>query len=445
MLLQDWWYSTLLGSPTPMQPPLTGDIRADVAVVGAGMAGLMAAHRLADAGRRVVILERNVCGGGTTGKSAGFLTPDSELELSQLLRRYGPHGARDLWAAPSRGIELIVNAVSRWAIACDLLRQDCLFLGNGRSGWAAVREEYAARERLGFPQTLYQRDRLPGVIGSAAYSGGVRYPDTYGINALRFAQGLKRVLLDRGVRIYESTEVRGIADHTLLTHMGSLRADEIIFCADKLQAQMTCYARNVYHAQTFLSISEPLRDAEIRALFPDEPLQCWDTDLVYTYWRLTGDQRLLVGGGSALTTFALHRVTSPRVIARVIARLVARFPPLARLEFIQYWPGRIDTTRDLLPTVVKDPEAPWVHYVLGAVGLPWAAFCGDFVARHALRGADREDERYYRYFTIDRPFFLPLWVERLIGKPLEFALNNAWAKYYQVDLGRKMIPRRDNI
>jgi len=384
VILQDWWYTTLLGTDAPLQRPLKGDIRADVAIVGAGMAGLSAALRVMDSGRQVVLLERNVCGGSSTGRSAGFLTPDSELELSQLVRRFGPEGARHVWQVPVQGIDLITGHVRAHAIECDLVRQDSLFVGNGRDGWKDVRQECEARQALGYPHTVYSPDQLPAVLGSSRYVGGVRYPGTYGINALRYAQGIKRVLLAHGVRICESTEAHRIDGHTVRTHLGSVAADQIIVCVDKPKPFLTPYARNVFHAQTFLAISEPLDERNVARLFPEEPLQCWDTDLVYSYWRLTGDRRLLVGGGSALTTFALHAITTPRVIQSVVRRFKAKFPYLKDLVFIQYWPGLIDTTRDLFPTVLRDERAPWIHFVLGCVGLPWAAFCGDFVARHAL-------------------------------------------------------------
>lgn len=444
MILQNWWYTTLLGTPEPMRPPLKGRVQADVAIVGAGMA-LCAALRFMESGRRVVLLERNICGGSSTGKSAGFLTPDSELELGQLLRRYGVEGARDLWEAPVRGIRLIIDAIRRCEIACDLLRQDSMFLANGPSAAAAVREEVEARNRLGYPWIGYTGETLPSVLGSAAYACGVRYPETYAINPLRFAQGMKRILLEGGVTIYEGSEVRQIRDHTLDTHLGTVTAEEIVCCADKLKPELARYARNIYHAQTFMAVSEPLEDQDIARLFPDEPLQCWDTDLVYTYYRLTGDQRLLVGGGSALTTFSLQYVTSPRIIGTVIERFKKQFPFLRHVDFAQYWPGLIDTTRDLLPTVLKDPDRPWIHFVLGCVGLPWAAFCGDFVARHVLRDPNCDDDCYYRYFTVNRGFLLPLWLTRIIGKPLIFAINNAWAKYYQRDIGRRMVRRSENF
>ncbi|MBI1951162.1 MAG: FAD-binding oxidoreductase [Acidobacteria bacterium] len=439
MILQNWWYTTLLSVGRPMSPPLKGHAEAEVAIVGGGMSGLCAALRLMRSGRRVALVERNICGGSSTGKSAGFLTPDSELELAQLVRRYGAEGARDLWEAPVIGIRLITEAARQYGFDCDLVREDSLFLGNGTSGGEAVAEEVAARERLGYPKTLYDRESLSSVIGSTAFSAAVRYPDTYGINPLLFAQGVKRALLEGGVAIYEGSEVTEVTNHTLRTHLGSLTADQIVFCADKLRPSVTRYARNVYHAQTFMAISEPLEDDDVRALFPSGSLQCWDSDLVYTYFRLTGDQRLLVGGGSALTTFSLQYVTSPRVITGVLRRLKRKIPRLEHVKFVQYWPGFIDTTRDLLPTVLKDERFPWIHYVLGCVGLPWAAFCGDFVARHVLHGGECvscDDPRYYRFFTPRRRFLLPLGFAQIVGKPLVFALNNAWAKYYQVDVGR---------
>src|ERR1041385_8119152 len=148
-----------------------------------------------------------------------------------------------------------------------------------------------AREMLGYPQTFYNANELKEVIGSPQYSGGVLYPDTYGINALQYAQGMKQVLLDNGIEIYESTEAVKINDHYVETPLGSVTADEIIFCIDKPTASLTHFADNIFHAQTFLSISEPISEKTIAEIFPFGRFLCWDTDLVYNYYRLTGDNR----------------------------------------------------------------------------------------------------------------------------------------------------------
>jgi len=433
MLLQDWWFTTLLGTTEALQPPLKDSIKTDVVIVGAGASGLAAALRLANSGKKIVLVERNICGGSSTGKSAGFLTPDSELELSQLMRRYGEQGAKDIWAVPTKGIELMLAAMKRYNIECDLIKQDSLFLGKGRTGWNAVVDEVESRTKLGFSSQLYNSTELRTILGSTRYSGAVRYPDTYGVNALLYSQGIKKALLDAGVQIFESTEVTSVEGHTVRTRLGSVTADQIIFCADKLHPSLSKYAWNVYHAQTFLSISEPLPDPKVTELFPEEPFQCWDSSLIYSYFRLTGSNRLLLGGGSLFSTYAKNDTWTSHIIDRVIRGVKKEFPCLRDVEFIQFWPGRIDMTRDLLPTVVKDTVAPWVHYVLGCVGLPWATFCGDFVSRRIIEITSSDEDKYYRYFNAGRRFLLPLWLERLLGKRIVFTLNNCWAKYYQVD------------
>ena len=442
MILQDWWYTTLLAQAYPVAPPLMADIKADVLIVGAGMAGMAAAASFIDSGLKVVVLERNIVGGSSTGRSAGFLTPDSELELSQLIRRFGADGAKEIWEVPCRGIDLILQRAKEFDISCDLIKQDSLFVGLGKSGREDVLSEAATRASLGFASTAYDTAQLGEVLGGQGYSAGVRYGGTHGINALQFVQGLKRRLMGLpNFTFHESTEVAKIEGHAAFTHAGSVMADAIIVASDKPTRDVSPACDEVFHAQTFLSISEPLSDHEVLKLFPSgEPLHCWDSTLVYSYYRLTGDNRLLLGGGSTLTTFLPDYYDRKTIINRVIRDFRAHFPFLSELQFIQFWPGLIDASRDLLPVLMRDANAPWRHYVHGCVGLPWASFCGDFAGRAVQGKAEPDEARYYEYFTDRRDFLLPTWTGKILGKPMEFAINNAWAKYRQVDKDR-LAPR----
>jgi gamma-glutamylputrescine oxidase len=437
MILQDWWFTTLLAAKYAPAPPLAGDIKADILIIGGGMTGVAAAASFIGSGLKVVLLERNILGGSSTGRSAGFLTPDSELELSQLIRRFGKDGAREIWEVPCRGIDRIVADVERYNLSCDLIKQDSLFLGLGSDGLSATQEEAASRAEIGLAADLCDPAQLATILGGKNYSSGIRYGGTYGINALQYVQGMKQVLLDAGIIIHESTAVTALSGHCAQTHAGSVTADEIIVAIDKMTPAFNPLASEVFHAQTFLSISEPLSDGEAARLFPaGEPFQCWDSSLVYSYFRMTGDQRLLLGGGSVLTTYMPGYTHSPRIITQVIREFKKHFPFLADLDFIQFWPGLIDSTRDLLPVIVRDLEAPYRHFVMGCVGLPWASFAGDFVGRTVQGKALDEEQRYYEYFTDRRAFLLPTTLERVIGKPITFALNNFWAKYRQIDRNR---------
>ena len=181
-------------------------------------------------------------------------------------------------------------------------------------------------------------------------------------------------------------------------------------------------------------MTEPLTDRELRILFPSgEQMQCWDSKLVYSYFRLTGDNRLLLGGGTPVTTFLKDAYNNPGVIRRVIKDFRGHFPQLDDLSFIQFWPGQIDVTRDLLPVIARPPELEHVRFILGCVGIPWATFCGSFAARNVLGEADEDYRKYFNYFSNQRHFALPSGLGNIIGKSLLFSLANSWAKFYQVD------------
>jgi gamma-glutamylputrescine oxidase len=432
---QNWWFTTLLVSQHKHCPPLTRNIKCDVVIVGGGFAGVSAAAQFLRKGHKVVLLDKNIVGGSSSGRSAGFLTPDSELELHQLCRRYGNQAAREIWDAPCSAIEGLVRNIEKYDIRCGLLKQDSLFLGLGKHGYEAAKSELECRESVGFTdQKLYGAQQLEGILGSAGYTAGIRYGGTYGINPLQCLQGFKDVLVDDGMQVFEATEMERLEGHTVYTHAGSVTADQIIVAVDKLEPHISPLAAECFHAQTFLSVTEPLTDRELKVLFPSgEQRQCWDSKLVYTYFRLTKDNRLLLGGGSALTTVLKDAYNNPGIIKRVIRDFYSHFPELKSVSFMQFWPGQIDTTRDLLPTIVRPREQPHMRFIFGCVGIPWAAFTGTFAARNILGDADAEYDKYFNYFSNERNFWLPSSLGKVIGKPLLFSLSNSWAKFRQVD------------
>ena len=440
MIVQNWWYTTLLDHKYTFTKPLQGDTSCDVLIVGGGMSGMSAAARFIGTGLKVIVLEKNIIGGSSSGRSAGFLTPDSEMELSQLIRRYGVEGAKELWDAPVQGIELIKANVEKYNIDCDFRVQDSLFLGIGKDGWQDVTDEMDSRKQVGFTnQSLYDETKLKTILNSEGYTGGVRYSDTYGINSLQYLQGLKDILIKNGITVHESTEVRKMEGNTIYCHAGKVTAGQIIVAIDKMEKDFHPVSKEVFHAQTFLSVSEPLSDKEIQTMFPTgEGFQMWDNTLVYSYWRLIGGNRMLLGGGSAPTTFLPNAWYHEDVIGGVHSTFKKHFPFLRDLNFIQYWPGLIDTSRDLLPVMLRDQTNPSIHFISGVVGLPWASFCGDFVAKNILRDLGGEYNKYYEYFSDRRYFAFPLWIGEVFGKPPLFAANNGWAKYFQKDLKDKL-------
>ena len=236
MVNQDWWFTTLLVKQFKYCPPLNKDIRCDVLIVGGGFSGVSAAAEFLRKGLKVVLIEKNILGGSSSGRSAGFLTPDSELELHQLVRRYGVKAAKDIWDAPCRGIERIVGSIKKYDIECGLLEQDSLFLGLGKDGKEAVDVGAGVPgERRASPTRASTTTRSRAILGAEGYTAGIRYAGTYGVNPLLCLQGFKDVLIDNGMQVFESTEMERLEGHTAFTRGGSVTADHIIIAVDKLK------------------------------------------------------------------------------------------------------------------------------------------------------------------------------------------------------------------
>lgn len=422
--------TTYWAEQTPDQPATRaqGELRADVIVVGGGITGLIAAERMRAAGRDVVLLEAERCGSGATGRSSGIVTPDSELELSELVRRFGARDAALLWQHACEACATIRAAVERGTSGCDLIDADSLYVASSRGGRRAITAEHEARQRLGFPSRLYERDQLAGLLGGAPYHSGVRGGGTFGINGLAWAQAQKRELSTRGVRIFEESPVVRFEAEAVYTPEATVRAPAILFCLDRFAADLGVAARDGYHAQASLTVTEPLTSATMRSIFPVGPLMVWDTDLVYKYFRPTAQGRLLVGGGLLRDTYAATETPGLRAFAMLERYVTSRFPQLRGVRFTHAWQGMIGMTRDLLPLAGRSPSTPSHYYALCAAGLPWSVLSARTAAAAVLGATTPLDE----FFAPGRRFELDA-LPSIIGKSAAWALSYYYARNLQRD------------
>lgn len=386
--------------------------------------GLMAARTLAGRGHAVCLVEADTCGGGASGRSSGFITPDSELELSDLESHFGATDAPRLWDFAAGGVEAIREAIHELRIDCDYQVQDSLFVAVTHRGAKQTREEHDAHRKFGYKSTHYSGETIGSVLGGRAFHGAIRFGGTFGIDAYRCCAGLRAGLIAAGVRVFERTPVTRLRSDGVETEAGSIRADHVLVCTDRFLPELGLARRKVYHAQTFLAISEPLEASVAQALFPAGPMMVWDTDLVYRYFRLTGDGRLLLGGSTLLATYARHERHRPEQSARLLARYLRRHFPDVEVRFAAIWPGLIGISQDFAPIVGRDTAHPRIDYAGGAAGLPWAAALGRYLAEKIL---DRRDD-LDRLLSVDRKFPVGRAAQSIIGTPAAFALAHGIEK-----------------
>lgn len=399
---------------------LSGIVKADIAIIGGGMAGLSAALAFAKKGVRVALVERYYCGAGATGKSSGFITPNAELDLSHIKRRFGPQKGHAIWEFVASGVHSIKNTIEAYNISCDYQVQDTLVVANGRWGMRDIVKEDTTRAGYGYESTLFNERSLQTVLGSNGYVGGVLYGDSFGINAYAYCQGLKKVLEDMGVEIYEETPALAVGHGKVQTPQGEIQADKIVVCTDYAIPELGKLKHQIYHAQTILMASAPLSDKQINAIFPKNRLLVWDTDLVYNYYRITGDNRLLLGGATILKTFATKLDHNPKSVVKKLTRYFDKKFPDVHPQFEYVWPGFIGISKDILPIMGSDPKDASLYYVSAATGLPWAAATGTYSAEHIIDKRSDMDT----FFAPTRSFPIGAFMHYVIGKRASFALSN---------------------
>ncbi len=423
MLYENWLQAISSNIKTPYCPQLKKNVSTECLVVGGGIAGLHSALRLINSGKKVILLEKTICGGSSSGQSAGFLTPESEEDMRQLINKHGIKKARLLYNVPFEGVNLIVNTIKKYKFKCDLRKQDSLYFSTKKNHDKFIEEETNVRKEMKLPYQYLNEKGLkknhPGIM----YRKGIKYSGSYGINSFAYCQEMKNLLIKKGVKIFESTEVTGIEKNVTKTHLGSVRAKNIIICIDKMKKEFNDeISKKVYHLQTYLAVSEPLSDNEMKSIFPNGELMCWDTNLAYIHYRPINGKRLIVGGSSLWTAQHSQNSPSSKIIQSFIDTLKKRFPQIKKLDFNYYWSGLIDVTQDLAPIADYDRNNNSIQYAMGCAGLNWAAYCGDYLAKRVI--SPKETEDLSEFLGANRRFFIPVWLQKIVGKRITFAISN---------------------
>jgi len=423
MEYQIWRSSYLMQTKWWVCPPLTGEYTCDVVVVGGGMAGLFAAKTLIEAGKKVILIEKNICWWWMSWRSGGFLTPDSELWLRQIEQRYGKEIAKQIRDYGQWWQDAIVELARQQKFNCDLQDEDSLLLWRKKEWSQAVQEEYEARKEYGYDGTYIPNDELYQHTTGKYYTSGVRYSNCFAINPMVFCQEMKYYLQQQGVQVFEYTTLQSYSHNYVKTSRWSIHCDHIIFSMGKVTQEVHKeFAKDTYGIQNFITMSEPLSDEMVNELFPQGKLMCRDTKLAFTYFRFTGDNRLVLGGGNMLTAGIPFDILYPYGIQQVIREIKDIYPNIQPFAFDNYRNGRIETTKDMMPIIDHDTAHDNHLWVQWCVGLPRAAASGRFAAEQLLG----KEQPLAPLFKRDRKFWIKRRSNSAFIKSFLYGANNLY-------------------
>ena len=333
------------------RPALTGDVHADLVVIGGGLSGLWAAYeaRRRFPGWSVVLLEGQRIAEGASGRNGGFVAASLTHGLPNGLSRW-PDEMPALVRQGQANLEDIVSVIQREGIDCDLVRSGELDVAVADYQVADLRDMVAEAAALGLAYEFLDREQVRARVDSPTYRAGVLDRDgVVMVDPARLSWGLAAAAERAGVVVHEHTRVTGLeragAGLRVTTDFGSVRAGRVALATSAFPPLLKRLGHYVVPVYDSVLMTEPLSPEQRTSIGWQDRVGIGDAGNQFHYYRITYDGRILWGGYDASYYGGfnpLHeRQGAP--FARLSEHFRYTFPQLHGVRFTHAWAGAIDT------------------------------------------------------------------------------------------------------
>ena len=376
---ESYWIASTKG---PRFAGLDQDLKVDVIVIGAGITGLTAAHRLKRAGKTVAVLEQHDVVVAETGHTTAHLTEAFDTGLDQLIRAFGRSGARAIWDAGRAAIDHVEATCRAEGIDAEFARVPGYFAATRPEDVGRVEPEARLARELGFVADVVDGAPFPGMV-----HGAMRLANQARFHPRKYLLPLAQAIPGDGSVVSTGCHVDGWSGGGgrpwRVTACGRvLLAEHLIFATHQPIHDML-YAARVPAYQTYAAAWRVPKGVYGDAL-------AWDTADPYHYWRITpaGDHDLLIVGGED------HR-TGQADAEAAYQRLIAHVEGLlgkARHALAWRWSGQWLEPVDGAPFIGPAPgmENAWIATGYGGNGMTMGTWAGVAIADRIL-GRGRPD------------------------------------------------------
>jgi glycine/D-amino acid oxidase-like deaminating enzyme len=399
------------GSDLPERSRLSFDLDVDIAVVGAGLAGLTVALEAARLGASVAVLEGRHVGWSASGHQLGTVMPGYGLPIADLIERIGFEDTRELWDLSKEGVEYVRGLATEELMPGIAPSDGALELSNVDAGDRLIARLQMLGEDFDTEVEGWQVERVRAQIKTDRYFHGVYYPKAFQIDGRKYVHGLAALARRAGARIFENTPVVSIDPSgirkRIVTPSARLRASQIVLAGNvHLGAPSRRLSETLLPVWRHAAITAPLGERLVDVMSFKGSVT--DTDGI-DHFRIVEGDRLM--WASPETTWAAR---PDRFAGAIQRRIRTIFPQLGNVEIAETWSGAIGQTVHGMPQIGQLRKGLWVASGFGRHGLNTSAIAGQLIARSILRG----DERW-RMFSA----FELVWAGGATGRVAGFTIG----------------------
>ncbi len=381
-------YYAATANPWSPRPPLAGNVRADVCIIGGGYTGLSAALHLRKAGFDVVLLEAERVGYGASGRNGGQLYGGMRRDVDWLETSLGVATAKQLWRIGDEARALVKALIDEFKIDCDLTPG--IAIAAHRARYVPEYHELVDKLENDYGVTGLQKldaDQITALLGTREYFGGYIDWQAAHLHPLNLALGIAAAADKAGARIFEGTRANAFTQGQrvrITTAGGSVDAAHVLIATNGYLGNLAPkLASRIMPINNFIVATAPMSADRVSELNPRR-VAAGDSRFVINYFRISADGRMLFGGGEN------YRRGFPADIAGFVRPYLLKiYPQLSDLAIDYAWGGALAITMNRMPHFGRLGSNIYFAHGYSGQGVAMAHLAGKFVA-DAIRGQSEQ-------------------------------------------------------